>query len=95
MPHGNRNMSSRMTEICWRNTNDDIVSENNPNLTSNTMPFDQTYNVEPPFYSCLELVYEILEDLEDIRIALEKGRDPSFFLFPNLGFDPFKTIGKY
>ena len=59
------------------------------------MPFDQTYNVEPPFYSCLELVYEILEDLEDIRIALEKGRDPSFFLFPNLGFDPFKTIGKY
>ena len=59
------------------------------------MPFDRTYNVEPPFYSCLELVYEILEDLEDIRIALEKGRDPSFFLFPNLGFDPFKTIGKY
>jgi hypothetical protein len=44
---------------------------------------------------CLEILYEILEDLEDIRIALEKGRDPDFFLFPNLGFDPFKTIGKY
>jgi hypothetical protein len=44
---------------------------------------------------CLEILYEILEDLEDIRLALEKGRNPDFFLFPNLGFDPFKTIGKY
>jgi len=59
------------------------------------MPFDQQYNVELKFYVCLELVYEILDDLEDIRIALEKGRNPDFFLFPNLGFDPFKTIGKY
>lgn len=59
------------------------------------MPFDPTYNVELPFYACLELVYEILDDLEDIKIALEKGRNPDFFLFPNLGFDPFKTIGKY
>ena len=59
------------------------------------MPFDQTYNVELPFYTCLELVYKILDNLEDIRIALEQGRDPDFFLFPNLAFDPFKTIGKY
>jgi hypothetical protein len=42
--------------------------------------------------ACLEIVYEILDDLEDIRLSLEKGQDPSFFLFPNLGFDPFKTI---
>ena len=59
------------------------------------MPFDQQYNVELDFYTCLDLVYEILDNLEDIRIALEEGRDPSFFLFPNNGFDPFKTIGKY
>jgi hypothetical protein len=44
---------------------------------------------------CLEILYEILDDLEDIRFALEKGRNPDFFLFPNLGFDPFQTIGKY
>ena len=44
---------------------------------------------------CLEILYEILIDLEDIRIASEKERDPDFFLFPNFGFDPFKTIGKY
>ena len=59
------------------------------------MPFDQKYNVELIFYTCLERVYEILDDLEDIRIALEKGRNPDFFLPPNNGFDPFKTIGKY
>ena len=33
---------------------------------------------------CLKILYEILIDLEDIRIALE-----------NPGFDPFKTISKY
>jgi hypothetical protein len=45
--------------------------------------------------ACLEVLYEILDDLEDIRFALEKGKDPEFFLFPNLGFDPFRTVGKY
>ena len=52
-------------------------------------------SIDWEFANCLEILYEILDDLEDIRIALEKGRDPEFFLFPNLGFDPFKTIGKY
>jgi hypothetical protein len=54
------------------------------------MPYLMTELVD-----CLEILYEILEDLEDIRLALENGRNPDFFLFPNLGFDPFKTIGKY
>ena len=60
------------------------------------MPYDNnaTYLLTK-FEDCLEIFYEILIDLEDIRIALEKGRNPDFFLFPNLGFDPFKTIGKY
>jgi len=44
---------------------------------------------------CLETIYDILDSLEDIRLALEKGRNPNFFLWPNLGFDPMKTIGKY
>jgi len=52
-------------------------------------------SIDWEFANCLEIVYEILDDLEDIRLALEAGRDPEFFLFPNLGFDPFKTIGKY
>ena len=59
------------------------------------MPYDDnaTYLLTE-LEDCL-ILYEILLDLEDIRIALEKGRDPDFFLFPNLGFEPFKTIGKY
>jgi hypothetical protein len=56
---------------------------------TDSMPYLMTELVD-----CLEILYEILEDLEDIRIALERGRDPDFFLFPNLGFDAFKTIGK-
>ena len=61
-----------------------------------TMPYDDnaTYLLTE-LEDCLETIYEVLIDLEDIRIALEKGRNPDFFLFPNLGFDPFKTIGKY
>ena len=41
----------------------------------------------------LQIVHEILTDLKNIKIALEKGEDPSHILFPP--FDPFKTIGKY
>jgi len=59
------------------------------------MPIDNEYNVELVFYDCMELVYEILDNLEDIKIALEQGRNPDFFLSPNFGFDPFKTVGKY
>ena len=57
------------------------------------MPFDQVYNVNWEVVECLELVYEILDELEDIKIALEKEKNPSNILFP--AFDPFKTIGKY
>ena len=42
---------------------------------------------------CLDIVYQILDDLEDVRLALEKGCDPHLILHPP--FDPFKTIGKY
>jgi hypothetical protein len=56
------------------------------------MPFDKQYNVEPPFYTCLELVYEILDGLEDIRIALERGQNPASFLPPNFGFNSLETI---
>jgi hypothetical protein len=42
---------------------------------------------------CLDILYEILDDLEDIRTGLEKGLDISTFLSPP--FDPLRTIGKY
>ena len=49
------------------------------------MPYDNnvTYLLTE-LEDCLEILYEILIDLEDIRIALEKGQNPDFFLFPNL-----------
>jgi hypothetical protein len=42
---------------------------------------------------CLDVIYEILDDLEDIRIGLETGLDISTFLSPT--FDPLRTFGKY
>ena len=57
------------------------------------MPYDQVYNVNWELVECLELVYEILDGLEDIKTALENRKDPSDILFPT--FDPLKTIGKY
>jgi hypothetical protein len=44
-------------------------------------------------FDCLETIYDILGDLEDIRLALCKGKNPSDILSPP--FDPLKTIGKY
>ena len=40
--------------------------------------------------NCLEILYEILDELEAIRIALENGVTPAHILNPP--FDPFKTI---
>jgi hypothetical protein len=95
MPHGNRNMPSPMMATHWHNTNNATIFEISSTSSHTKMPFDKQYNVELAFYSCLELVYEILDGLEDIRFAFEQGRNPDFFLPPNSGFDPFKTIGKY
>jgi hypothetical protein len=55
--------------------------------------FHPQFNVNWEIIEMLEIVYEVIDDLEDIRIALSEGKDPSCILFPP--FDPFKTIGKY
>jgi len=52
-----------------------------------------TFNVDQELYSCLEFLYEILIDLEDIKKDLENGKSITHILHPP--FDPFKTIGKY
>ena len=41
----------------------------------------------------LEVIYEILIDLDNIKDALERGISITNILSPP--FDPFKTIGKY
>ena len=55
--------------------------------------FDQTYNVNGELCVCLELVYEILDGLDDIKLVLWKRKELTEILTPQ--FDPFKTIGKY
>ena len=62
-------------------------------LLTNTMTFDPKYNINKKMDNYLEVVYEILIDLDDIKDALERGISITNILSPP--FDPFKTIGKY
>ena len=57
------------------------------------MTFDAKYNINKEMDDSLEVIYEILIDLEDIKDALERGISITNILSPP--FDPFKTIGKY
>ena len=55
--------------------------------------FDRKYNLKEETVNALEIVYEILIELWDIRLDLENGQSITEILYPP--FDPFKTIGKY
>ena len=57
------------------------------------MTFDAQYNINKEMDNYLEVIYEILIDLDDIKDALERGISITNILSPP--FDPFKTIGKY
>ena len=57
------------------------------------MTFDLKYNINKEMDNYLEVIYETLIDLDNIKDALEKGISIMNILSPP--FDPFKTIGKY
>ena len=57
------------------------------------MTFDTKYNINKEMDNYLEVIYEILIDLDDIKDALERGISITNILSPP--FDPFKMIGKY
>ena len=57
------------------------------------MTFDAKYNINKEMDNYLEVIYEILIDLNDIKDALERGISIMNILSPP--FDPFKMIGKY
>jgi hypothetical protein len=57
------------------------------------MPFNRNNNIDWEICQCLELVYEILDSLEDLRLGLEREKEITEILHPR--FDSFKTIGKY
>jgi hypothetical protein len=57
------------------------------------MPVEQQFNVNWESWECIDRIYEILDFLSDIRLALLLGLDLAPILNPP--FDPFKTVGKY
>jgi hypothetical protein len=54
---------------------------------------DPKYNVNKEAKDYLLILYETLDWLDNISIALEKGKSITDTLFPR--FNPLKTIGKY
>ena len=53
----------------------------------------QQYNMDKELLDCLEIIYNLTDFLDDIRLVLEMEKD----LIPIIHrpFDSFKTIGKY
>ena len=53
----------------------------------------QQHNVDEELLDCLEIIYDLIDFLDNIRLALEteKGLTPII----HRPFNPFKTIGKY
>jgi hypothetical protein len=54
---------------------------------------DRLYNVNLEFWTCSNIVENILDFLSSIRLKLLLGEDLTDLLYPP--FDPFETIGKY
>ena len=53
----------------------------------------QQYNVDEELLDCLEIIYDLINFLDNIRLALETEKDLTPII--HRPFDPFKTIGKY
>jgi len=60
---------------------------------SDIQSFDPKYNINKEADDYLEVIYETLDWLEDISIALWKRKSITEALFPR--FDPLRTIGGY
>ena len=53
----------------------------------------QQYNVDEELLDLLEIIYKLIDFLDDIRLALEMEKDLTPII--HQPFNPFKTIGKY
>ena len=60
--------------------------------TRHMFPYQQ-YNVDEELLDCLEIIYNLIDFLDDIRLVLETEKDLTPII--HQPFDPFKTIGKY
>ena len=57
----------------------------------------QQYDVDKELLDCLEIIYDLIFFLNDIKLALELDEDLVPIIHPPFDppFNPFKTIGKY
>ena len=83
MPHGNQNMHFPIMAKYWLITKNDTTY--------------QQYDVDKELLDCLEIIYDLIFFLNDIKLALELDEVLVPIIHPpfNPPFNPFKTIGKY
>ena len=53
----------------------------------------QQYNMDKGLLDCFEIIYDLIDFLDDIRLVLETEKDLTPII--HQPFDPFKTIGNY
>ena len=92
MPHENRNMHFLMMATYWLTTKNATAFNFLLSPSRHMFPYQQ-YNMVKELLDCLEIIDDLINFLDNIRLALEMKKD----LIPIIHrpFDPFKTIGKY
>ena len=82
-----------MTAKYWLNTKNDTTFNTH---TLDMSPYQQ-YDMDKELLDCLEIIYDLIFFLNDIKLALELDEDLVPIIHPPFDppFDPFKTIGKY
>jgi hypothetical protein len=60
------------------------------------MPVTQKYTIDEEFFLCLDALYDLLDFLDDIKLALELDEDLGLLIHTPIvippAFDPFETI---
>ena len=79
-PHGNRNMHFLMMAKYWLTTKNATTFNFSFFFTfllspsRHMFPYQQ-YNVDEELLGCLEIIYDLIDFLDDIRLALETEKD--------------------
>ena len=77
MPHGNQNMHFLMMAKYWLTTKNATTFTFLLSPSRHMFPYQQ-YNVDEELLDCLEIIYNLIDFLDNIRLALEteKGLTP-------------------
>ena len=74
MPHGNQNMHFLMMAKYWLTTKNDTTFNFSLSPSRHMFPYQQ-YNMDEELLDCLEIIYDLIDFLDNIRLALKTEKD--------------------